>query len=211
MNKKLIFSAALVFSLGLAGCGNDSNKDEKPKGDSAKQETPVSTDKKDDDKKANVEEHEEGDAIEVYSDDELGISGQSGPMKYSIDQVYLRKVIPKTQEVADVLGVGIGEEAHTIAIHMSGENTSTEDIDFFLANAVIITNTKEQLEPDMRFSKGLEMEYLGQVKREGYNAYILKDSKLEDLKTITIRIDGPVNSKLDKQGEDITQTIEVNK
>ncbi|UPW82057.1 DUF3862 domain-containing protein [Lysinibacillus sp. Ag94] len=39
MKKKLIFSAALVLSLGLAGCSNDSTKDEKSKVDSTKQET----------------------------------------------------------------------------------------------------------------------------------------------------------------------------
>ena len=38
MKKKLIFSAALVLSLGLAGCGSDSSKDDKPKEKGAKTE-----------------------------------------------------------------------------------------------------------------------------------------------------------------------------
>lgn len=39
MKKKLIFSAVLVLSLGLAGCSSDSTKFEKPKEESTKQET----------------------------------------------------------------------------------------------------------------------------------------------------------------------------
>lgn len=42
MKKKLIFSAALVLSLGLAGCGADTAKEEKPK-----EETTASTGEKD--------------------------------------------------------------------------------------------------------------------------------------------------------------------
>ncbi|MFJ7914496.1 MULTISPECIES: DUF5067 domain-containing protein [unclassified Lysinibacillus] len=42
MNKKLIFSAALVLSLGLAGCGADSSKEDKPKEET---KTTASTDK----------------------------------------------------------------------------------------------------------------------------------------------------------------------
>ncbi|EON70672.1 hypothetical protein [Lysinibacillus sphaericus] len=38
--KKLIFSAALVLSLGLAGCGADSSKEDKPKENGAKTEEP---------------------------------------------------------------------------------------------------------------------------------------------------------------------------
>ncbi|MFJ8102777.1 DUF5067 domain-containing protein [Lysinibacillus sp. NPDC096212] len=42
MNKKLIFSAALVLSLGLAGCGADSSNEDKPKEET---KTTASTDK----------------------------------------------------------------------------------------------------------------------------------------------------------------------
>ncbi|TQR26960.1 hypothetical protein C7Y47_23865 [Lysinibacillus sphaericus] len=215
MNKKLIFSAALVLSLGLAGCGANSSKDEKSKEDSTKQETPVSSDKKEDsakkeDKKDNEYEDENLKGIDTYSE-ELNLVGQSGPMKYNIEHVVLKKITPKTEEAANQFGVKVGEEVNAITIFMNGENTSKEDISFYLGQAVIITNTKEQLEPTMLLSEHIEGKYLGQVKHEGYNVYVLKNSKVEDLKTIEIRIDAPVNSKVDEQGEDVTHTIEVNK
>ncbi|MGY3186425.1 hypothetical protein [Lysinibacillus sp. TE18511] len=220
MKKKLIFSAALVLSLGLAGCGTDSAKEEKPKEetttastgekDAAKEDT-TKEEKKDADKKEdNAYEDKDLKGIDTYSK-ELNITGQSGPLKYNIEDVVLKKATPKSEEAANLFDVPVGTEVDLITIFMNGENTSTEDMSFYLGQATIITNTKEQLEPDMILSEHIEGNYLGQVKQEGYNVYVLKNSKVEDLKTIEIRIDAPLNSNMDRQGEDITQTFEVNK
>ncbi|MFJ8517680.1 hypothetical protein [Lysinibacillus xylanilyticus] len=217
--KKLIFSAALVLSLGLAGCGEDKAKEDPKKEDV---QTPVSSDKtndsskkdenkKDDDKKDDVQEDENLKTINTYTNKELDISGQTGPMKYNIDAVQLKRITVKTEEAANLFDVAVGEEVNAITISMNAENSSKEDMSFYLGQAVIITNTKEQLEPDMILSEHIEGKYLGQVKHEGYNVYVLKNSKVEDLKTIEIRIDAPVNSNVDEQGEDIIQKIEVNK
>ncbi|KMY32017.1 hypothetical protein ACZ11_07540 [Lysinibacillus xylanilyticus] len=219
MKKKLIFSAALVLSLGLAGCGEDKAKEEPKKEDV---QTPVSSDKtndsskkdenkKDDDKKDDVQEDDNLKSINTYTDKELDISGQTGPMKYNIDAVQLKRITVKTEEAANLFDVAVGEEVNAITISMNGENTSKEDMTFYLGQAVIITNTKEQLEPDMILSEHIEGDYLGQVEHEGYNVYVLKKSKVEDLKTIEIRVSAPENSNFDKQGEDIVHTIEVNK
>lgn len=213
MKKKLIFSAALVLSLGLAGCGEEKAKDEPQKEDV---QTPASTDKtedssKKDEQKDNVQEDENLKNIDTYTDKKLGISGQTGPLKYNIEAVQLKKITPKTEEAANLFDVAVGDEVNAITISMNGENTSTEDMSFYLGQAVIITNTKEQLEPDMLLSEHIEGDYLGQVEHEGYNVYVLKKSKVEDLKTIEIRIGAPTNSNFDNQGEDVTHIIEVNK
>lgn len=216
MKKKLIFSAALVLSLGLAGCGADTAKEDKPKEETAvsteeKTDTSSKEEKKDAEKKED-NEYEDKDikGMDTYSE-ELNISGQSGPLKYNIEEVVLKKLTPKTEEAADLFSVSVGEEVNLITIFMNGENTSTEDMSFYLGQATIITNTKEQLEPDMILSEHIEGDYLGQVKQEGYNVYVLKNSKVEDLKNIEIRIDAPINSKMDNQGENINQKFEVNK
>jgi len=207
--KKLIFSAAFVLSLGLAGCGDDAAKEEQPKEETQKS---VSTDKTNDSsKKDDVQENANLKAINTYTNKEVGISGQSGPILYNIEAVQLKKIKSKTEEAANLFDVAVGEEVDALTISMSGENTSTEDMNFYLGQAVIITNTKEQLEPDMVLSEHIEGNYLGKVKHEGYNVYVLKNSKVEDLKNIEIRVSAPTNSNFDQQGEDVTHTIEVNK
>ncbi|AVK98824.1 hypothetical protein FCT18_14860 [Lysinibacillus sphaericus] len=215
MKKTLIFSAALVLSLGLVGCGTDSAKEDKPKEETAvstEEKTDTSKEEKKDADKKEDNEYEDKDikGMDTYSE-ELNISGQSGPLKYNIEEVVLKKLTPKTEEAADLFSVSVGEEVNLITIFMNGENTSTEDMSFYLGQATIITNTKEQLEPDMILSEHIEGDYLGQVKQEGYNVYVLKNSKVEDLKNIEIRIDAPINSKMDNQGENIIQKFEVNK
>ncbi|MGE7945111.1 hypothetical protein ACQKNB_23980 [Lysinibacillus xylanilyticus] len=207
--KKLIFSAAFVLSLGLAGCGDDAAKEEKSKEETQKS---VSTDKTNDSpKKDDVQEDANLKAMNTYTNKELGISGQTGPILYNIEAVQLKKITPKTEEAANLFDVAVGKEVDALTISMSGENTSTEDMNFHLGQAVIITNTKEQLEPDMILSEHIEGNYLGKVKHEGYNVYVLKNSKVEDLKNIEIRVSAPTNSNFDQQGEDVTHTIEVNK
>ncbi|MGE7914637.1 hypothetical protein [Lysinibacillus xylanilyticus] len=207
--KKLFFSVAFVLSLGLAGCGDDAVKEEKPKEETQKS---VSTDKTNDSsEKDDVQENANLKAINTYTNNELGISGQSGPILYNIEAVQLKKIKPKTEEAANLFDVAVGEEVDALTISMSGENTSTEDMNFYLGQAVIITNTKEQLEPDMVLSEHIEGNYLRKVKHEGYNVYVLKNSKVEDLKKIKIRVSAPTNSNFDKLGEDVTHTIEVNK
>ncbi|WP_068982786.1 MULTISPECIES: hypothetical protein [Lysinibacillus] len=83
--KKLIFSAAFVLSLGLAGCGDDAAKEEKSKEETQKS---VSTDKTNDSsEKDDVQENANLKAINTYTNKELGIRGQSGPILYNIEAI----------------------------------------------------------------------------------------------------------------------------
>ena len=75
MKKKLIFSAALVLSLGLAGCGEDTTKDGTPKDDT---QTPAS---------AEAEKLSSSDKDVYFKDNEV----KRGDLKITITET---KVIP---------------------------------------------------------------------------------------------------------------------
>ncbi|MGB6407698.1 MAG: hypothetical protein WBF39_09485, partial [Planococcus donghaensis] len=100
---------------------------------------------------------------------------------------------------------------HAFTIQFAGENTSEEDMSFYLGQAVAITNTKEQLDPDMILSEYIEGEYMGQVRHEGHNVYILKNSIVDELESIELRIMAPMDSNFETVGEDVSHKIEVNK
>lgn len=213
--KKQLLTLSLLLII-LAGCGSDvteidrgseTDKKEVPKVEEPEKETEVVTEPVDE----NVQEDDSLKATNTYTNKELGISGTTGSFNYAITGVQLKKIEPKTQESADLFEVKIGEVVNVVTIEMSGENTSEEDMTFYLGQAVAITDTKEQLDPDMFLSEHIEGEYLGKVKHEGYNVYVLKNSSVDDLSTIEIRISAPTNSNYDSVGEDLKHIIEVNK
>jgi hypothetical protein len=215
MFKKSLLSILLgVFALSLAACGSDttdiSDDEEKQSEEATNKDEEKKADTEEKAKDENVQEDDQLKATNTFTNKELGITGTVGPMNYAISGVQLKKIEPKTQEAADMFEVEIGDTVNAITIEMSGENTSDEDMSFYLGQATIITNTKEQLEPDMILSEHIEGEYLGKVEHEGHNVYILKNSTVEDLQTIEVRVSAPLNSNFENVGEDIKHVIEVN-
>lgn len=212
--KILLLSSIAAFV--LVACGSDttsvSEESDKPKEESAEKDTEKAQTKEKDVSKEDetVQEDDQMKATNTFTNKELNIKGTVGPMNYQVSGIQLKTIEPKTQEVADLFEAKVGDVIHAFTIEMSGENTSEEDMSFYLGQAIAVTNTKEQLEPDMLLSEHIEGEYLGKVEHQGYNVYVLKNSKVEDLKSIELRISAPNNANLESVGEDVKHVIEVN-
>lgn len=205
-----------LISIVIAACGTETTKisgnDNKAKDEVSKdnKENVKKVEKEATSKKEDIQEDENMKVTNTYTNKELGIKGTTGPLNYEISGVQLKKLKIKSEEAANLLEMKVGDVAQAVTIKMSGENTSDDDMNFYLGQATIITNTKEQLEPSMFLSKNIEGEYLGKVQHEGYNVYILKKSTVDDLKTIEIRVSAPTNSNFDTVGKEIKQVIKVN-
>ncbi|MDA7028660.1 hypothetical protein PJ311_19200, partial [Bacillus sp. CLL-7-23] len=206
VKKLLVLFLTICLGVILGACGStetaknsgDSNKADKNEESASEKEN------------ASTQEDENIKAKNIFTNKKLNIKGTVGPMKYHISGIQLKEMEPKNKETASLLGVKVGDKVNAITIEMSGENTSDKDISFYLGQATIVTNTKEQLEPEMLLSEHIEGEYLGKVKNEGHNVYILKKSSVKDLKSIEIRISAPTNKNIDTLGKDVKHTIKVN-
>lgn len=223
-------SAIIILSMTLAACSSetaDINEESASTPPSAESETKeVETAPMEDteavEEEAAAEETKEGlnediqedeslKATNTFTNKDLKIEGEIGPVKYEIPAIQLKILEPKDQATADLFEVKIGEEVHAFTIQVIGENTADEDVSFYLGQAIAITNTKEQLETDMFLSEGIQGDYLGKVRHEGSNVYILKNSTVDELKTIELRITAPTdNVNYEPLGEDASVTIEVN-
>lgn len=217
------FVPIAVSSLILAGCGSDTtevNEESESTTETASPEEAAADTEESEEVEEEVTEATEVDedvqeddsvkATNTYTNKELGITGEIGPMKYEIPGVQLKIIEPKDQATADLFEVAIGDEIHAFTIQFAGENTSEEDVSFYLGQATAITNTKEQLDPDMILSEYIEGEYLGRVRHEGHNVYILKNSTVDELESIELRITAPTDNNYEPIGEDVSHTIEVN-
>lgn len=221
MKKLLMLLFTLLLSFVLVACGSDvaevseseqqEESVEEVQKDTVDEQEEVDIESESDDEAKDVQEDENLRAVNTYTNKELGITGTAGPIEYEFTSIQLKEIEIKSEEAAALFEANVGDKIHAITIEATGENTSDDDIYFYLGQAKIITNTKEQLDPDFLLSEHIEGEYLGQVRHSGYNVYILENSTVDELETIEIRVSGPHNDSLDRLADDIKHVIEVNK
>lgn len=210
--KKIVIM--LLMSLMLVSCS--SKKEEKNTTETNTSE--VKKEEKQEEKKENKkEEKKEGETTEqnglkktvIFTNKELNKTGESGSIKYNFTKIQVSKITATTDDAAQMFEVEKGKEFAIVVFDIEVENTSDKDVSFYISQAKLISNTKEQVEPDMIASTYIDGEFLGAVKKNGTNVYLLKNSKAEDIKSVEIRISAPTDKNFNKLGEDIKITIDI--
>lgn len=147
--------------------------------------------------------------IPVYTRKELNLTGESGPITYCIEGIQVSKLTFKSESTASLVGIEAGKEITCIAFNLSAENTSEDTINFYLGQATLVSNTKEQVDPDMFLSDYIEGEYLGQVIHSGTSIYLLENSNADDITNVKLHISAPSDSSFQDIGEDIVVDINL--
>lgn len=207
--KKIVIM--LLMSLILVSCS--SKKEEKNTTETNTSE--VKKEENQEDKKENKKK--EGETTEqnglkktvIFTNKELNKTGESGSIKYNFTKIQVSKITATTDDTAQMFEVEKGKEFAIVVFDIEVENTSDKDVSFYISQAKLISNTKEQVEPDMIASTYIDGEFLGAVKKKGTNVYLLKNSKAEDIKSVEIRISAPTDNNFNKLGEDIKFTIDI--
>lgn len=210
--KKIVIM--LLMSLMLVSCS--SKKEEKNTTETNTSE--VKKEENKEDKKENKKkEMKEGETTEqnglkktvIFTNKELNKTGESGSIKYNFTKIQVSKITATTEDTAQMFEVEKGKEFAIVVFDIEVENTSDKDVSFYISQAKLISNTKEQVEPDMIASTYIDGEFLGAVKKNGTNVYLLKNSKAEDIKSVEIRISAPTDKNFNKLGEDIKFNIDI--
>lgn len=142
--------------------------------------------------------------IPVITDKELDLTGIAGPINYSIDAIQISKLTATTDDMASMLDIEKDKEVALVVVNVTTENTSEDDITFYMDQAVLVSSTKEQVEPNMLLSDYLGGDYLGQVVKSGSLMYILPNSNAEDITSITLRVSAPMDADWNSLSEDIS-------
>ena len=209
--KKLIFSATLLLSLGLAACGDelDIKEDATPAAETEKAETktdPADKEASDnEDKTGEVTESDLGTMTILYQNKELNTPIVSGPVNASLNKVQVAKL-----EVSEAYKETFDNQdiATIITIEAIAENTVDDTTNFYLDQATLVTDTGQQVDADLFFSDSVGGEFLGKVKKEGNIIWVLKHD--EDIKKITLHANGASNGDYTTVGEDVKVEIELN-
>lgn len=145
----------------------------------------------------------------VATNKELNVKGETGPMKYTIEGVQVSKLTATTDDMANLLGIEKNTEVTVIAVNASAENTSNDTVNFYLDQATLTTNTKEQVDSDMFLGEYIDGEYIGNVIHSGSMVYILKNSKATDIQKISLHIDAPSDQDFNTIGDNVTVDINI--
>ncbi len=147
----------------------------------------------------------------VFTNKNLNLSGEVGGVKYNYKEVQISDVKLETEEAASMFDAKKGDEVVAIVFKAEVENTNDKDVSFYIDQSKLITNTKQQVEPNMILSDDVGGDLLGKVKKEGNIIYILKNDKAKDLKTLELRIDAPVDANtFESLGDNVKLNLNVN-
>ena len=173
--KKIVIM--LLMSLMLVSCS--SKKEEKNTTETNTREVKKEENKEDkkENKKKEMKEEETTELnglkkTVIFTNKELNKTGESGSIKYNFTKIQVSKITATTDDAAQMFEVEKGKEFAIVVFDIEVENTSDKDVSFYISQAKLISNTKEQVEPDMIASTYIDGEFLGAVKKKKEQMYI---------------------------------------
>lgn len=184
MKKFLSILLLAILSIGLVACGGGSNTDEGQKNDNTAQE------QKDDKGKEEkeVRKSELGTLTVIKKKKDLNHVVQSGPMNLTINAIQAA-----TLDVSHNYKEFFEKDQVTIVtVEMKAENTSEDTISFYPDQAVLTTNTGEQVESDIFLSDDVGGDFYGKVNKKGNVIFVL-ESPAEDITDIKLIIDAAID------------------
>lgn len=137
--------------------------------------------------------------VGVGYNDEVGIDGtdaplkpiKMGPMLLTVETVKIYDI--ETDESGKSNYFNGEDNVRLIWVDMKTENTSKEDISFYPDQAIMVTDTGEQLDSEVLMMQEVGGDFLGKVKKEGVSWWIVKNMD-QDIKELTFIVSPPTKA-----------------
>ena len=169
---------------------------------------------------ADVQSSEEknGDVVEkdgvrktvVYSNDSLGIKGETGPVKYSIDNIQLADVITTTDNASRMLDLEKNTDAVMVTVGFTCSNTWEIQANFYICQAEIETEDGVKATPKSFYGEYMDGNIPPGTTKSGSNVYIIKGKKAADIKKLKFHVDAPADGDFLEVGENVDIEIDCN-
>ena len=209
----LCYIAFFIVIVTIAGCAADNGAtgvNEKPATEEeATQEEAV-------DQEEEITPEQEFISAGESRETEGGIFTLKG-VNHDIEMMDVGPALVDIKHVKTVSGVLTGEmkdlfeqeELEYISIDLFVENISGEDITYYVGQAEIVTDTGEQLQPDIWMSEHIQGEMRAGVKQTGNLVYIMKHSKAQDVGLVRIIINAPMDENWNTIGDKIDIEVDI--
>ncbi|MDM5208403.1 hypothetical protein [Cytobacillus kochii] len=188
--KKLLLFSLIAGSLTLAACSNDDTASaDKEKETSQSESTQNNQDEKED---GSFYEEGFGQVKVIANGPKEAKKIDMDPMKVELNNIRVVDV-ELDKEMVEYLNDG-RETLRGIIIDVTAENTTEDDITFDPNQAIIVTDTGEQIESDLGLMGDAGGDFLGKVTKEGSTWWFL-DNIDKDVKRINVIISAPYDTQ----------------
>lgn len=209
MKKKIVsLLIAGVVILSFTACGSSAESTSTSEKTSSAQEESTQEESTQEEP-AQVEEENGMRKEPVYTNTNLDISGETGPFTYDVSGIQVSKLTATTDESAELLGIEKDKEVCLVVIDASAENTTDDTNYFYIGQATLTSDTKEQVESDVILSDYIDGEFIGNVIHNGSLTYILPNSSADDIKNVSLHVDAPSDNNLETIGDEVTIDISL--
>ena len=201
--KKLIVGTSLTAALLLAGCSEAADTTQETNTEVKADDKTKEPAKKKEAADSNTEKSDFGTKKIQYTKDDLGIAKKLGPMDFKINSVQTSRLI------IDEASRGMfedKEEVTLIILDVDVENTSDDTVSFYPDQAVLTTNTGEQIDAEMMFVEEIGGDFIGKVKKSG-KVVFLAESDPKEITQIKYIVEGPSNANFEPLAEKYTVEI----
>lgn len=175
---------AVILSVLLIACSSedDDTKDSKVEEETTQAEEVV--DKEEGVEEGEVIENEIGEFTILKKNKEVNEDTTSGPIELSITGIQLAelKVAKDMKELFDNK-----EEVGVITVGMKVENTEDTDVSIYPDQAVLTTNSGDQIDADLLLSDDVGGDFYGKVIKEGEVIFLL-DLPVDDIEEVKLII-----------------------
>ena len=206
MKKKLIFSVALILSLGLTGCGNSETKDESKKefqqtvdtGNTKNKETTQESKKSDENevkdgvlsKPGQWTKEDNGSKVTLVKINETKQTHDLGPIKLTIESVKLFQYTDLPEKDIELYKTNYDKDVtnglNAIQILYSVENTTDTNVMFHTVDTVT-TDTKAQIQGLDNIAMSDDTgTYKGKVIVDGVSILPYFSGPIEDINSVNI-------------------------
>jgi len=201
--KKLIYSVTILSALLLAACSGDEAETKEVEVTETETANSANEDVQEEaQEESEVSESEIGKMTTIYQNKELNTPIESGTAKATLSKIRYATLEPSP----DYKSMFNEEDIVTlITIEATAENTVDSNVNFYLDQATLVTDTGQQVDADIWLSDSVGGEFLGAVKKEGNIQWILKHD--ENIKKVTLHISGASDNDFNRLSEDLKVEI----